>query len=220
MTGAVLTSMGDVIERGRLAADVRAVRIGDDLVLLDLSSDDYLLLDHCGPVQVRGSELVGPLDTLMRLSAEELLQSGVEGPGFPAPPSLPVITLPVAEARPTLKDVVVFMAIWLDAVRHRPTVQRLSRKVADRSGDRTDFKAIGRRVEVFRRLLPWAPWTGACLLQAELLLRFLNAGGLDAEWVFGVRTWPFMAHCWLQVGDVCVSQSADTLAIYRPIMVV
>lgn len=212
--------MGDVIERGRLAADVRAVRIGDDLVLLDLSSDDYLLLEHCGPVQVRGSELVGPIDTLMRLSAEELLQSGVAVFPSSAPPALPVVALPVVDARPAIKDVIVFTTIWLDAVRHRPTVQRLSRKVADRSGDRTDLEAIARRVEVFRRLLPWAPWTGACLLQAEILLRFLNAGGVDADWVFGVRTWPFMAHCWLQVGDVCVSQSADTLAIYRPIMAV
>ena len=68
-------------------------------------------------------------------------------------------------------------------------------------------------------MLPLTPSAGACLFQAELLLRFLNEAGLDADWVFGVRTWPFLAHCWLQIGDHCVSQNPETLAIYRPIMV-
>ncbi len=62
--------------------------------------------------------------------------------------------------------------------------------------------------------------TGACLLQAEMLLRFLNADDLDADWIFGVRTFPFLAHCWLQCGDQCVSEAPETLKVYRPIMVI
>jgi len=110
--------------------------------------------------------------------------------------------------------------LWADTARRKPTLQDLSRRVSGRQGRRDDLEAIAARVSLFRRMLPYAPTVGACLFQAELLLRFLNAADLDAEWVFGVRVWPFLAHCWLQVDEHCVSQAPDTLTIYRPIMAI
>jgi hypothetical protein len=35
-----------------------------------------------------------------------------------------------------------------------------------------------------------------------------------------VRTFPFLAHCWLQIGDDCVSEAPETLSVYRPILVI
>jgi hypothetical protein len=37
--------------------------------------------------------------------------------------------------------------------------------------------------------------------------------------VFGVRTWPFHAHCWLQCDDVVLDDQADRVAAYAPILV-
>ena len=206
--------------RGWLAPHIRAVEIGEDLVLLDLRADDYLLFPQCGRARVRGSEIAGPSATIDGLNAAGFMAAGPTPESWTPPPRLPRGSLPPSAARATLTDRAVFAAIWLDAVRRRLTLNGLARRSRGRSGDRADIAALAARVEIFRGLLPWAPWTGACLLQTELLLRFLNAGGLDADWVFGVRAWPFLAHCWLQVDDVCISQSADTLSIYRPLMVI
>ena len=218
MTPAVDDGGAVGMEQAQLASHIHAVRVDGDLVLLDLERDDYLLLEHCRDVEVRGNSVRGPLEILIQLAADELLHSGKVAQDRREPPCLPSLTLrPAAPVALKASDVAVFAGLWCAVASRRPTLQRIQRRVAGRQGTRHDLEAIAARVEIFRQLLPAAPWTGACLLQTELLLRFLNAAGLDAEWVFGVRAWPFLAHCWLQVGDVCVSQSSETLAMYRPI---
>jgi hypothetical protein len=208
-------------EEGQLAQGVHAVPIGGDLILLDLAADDYLLFPNCGDVTVDGERLRGPMEALLELASAELLHSGPARPaGVPLPP-LPLRRLPeVAASRPSLGEIAAFGAIWADRAWRRPTLAGLATVYADRTGRRDDLEAISARAETFFQLLPFAPRTGACLFQAELLLRFLNAMGLDADWVFGVRAWPFLAHCWLQVDDVCVSQSAETLSHFHPILVI
>nr|WP_314434020.1 lasso peptide biosynthesis B2 protein [uncultured Brevundimonas sp.] len=208
-------------EEGQLAYGVHAVRVGDDLVLLDLAADDYLLFPECGELRIDGEQVRGPMAVLLELASAELLHAGRPRAGVRPPPRLPGrgpiegAVIPVS-----VRDVAAFGAIWADCVWRRPTLSRLQSRYAERKGRRDDLAAISARAETFFQLLPFAPRTGACLFQAELLLRFLNAGGLDADWVFGVRAWPFLAHCWLQVDDVCVSQSAETLAHFHPILVI
>lgn len=204
-----------------LAEGVHAVRIGADLVLLDLAGDDYLCLPECGDLRIVGRRVTGPMDGLLRLAAEELLHPGEGGNDRTSPPALPSARLGAAPPlRPTLRDALVFAGLWMDVVRRRPTLRDLKRRHGRRGGRRDAPEALAARIEVFRQLLPLAPFTGVCLFQAELLLRFLNAAGLDAEWVFGVRTFPFLAHCWLQSGDVCLSEAPETLTVYRPILVI
>lgn len=211
----------DHLERGELDAAVHAVRVGSDLVLLDLATDGYLLVPDCGDVSVEGGTLFAPMDLMLDLAAGELLQSGDAKRHRPPPPAIPRHRLPETPVgRPTASDMATFAMLWADTARRKPTLQDLSRQVSGRRGRRNDLEAIAARVGLFRRMLPYAPAVGACLFQAELLLRFLNAADLDAEWVFGVRVWPFLAHCWLQVGEHCVSQAPDTLTIYRPIMAI
>jgi hypothetical protein len=36
--------------------------------------------------------------------------------------------------------------------------------------------------------------------------------------VFGVRTWPFHAHCWLQVEDVVLDDHHERIGAYTPLM--
>ena len=208
-------------EEGQLAQGVHAVPIGGDLVLLDLAADDYLLFADCGDVAVLGERLRGPMDTLLELASAELLHSGPARPACVPPPPLPLHSLPeISGRRPRLAEIAAFGAIWADRAWRRPTLAGLAAAHGDRTGRRDDLEMIAARAQTFFQLLPFAPRTGACLFQAEMLLRFLNAGDLDADWVFGVRAWPFLAHCWLPVDDVCVSQSAETLSHFHPILVI
>lgn len=70
----------------------------------------------------------------------------------------------------------------------------------------------------FQSRWPWAVWRGQCLHRAFLLLTHLRAAGCDAAWVFGVRTYPFEAHCWLQIGVTVLDDPLARLAAYEPLM--
>lgn len=67
---------------------------------------------------------------------------------------------------------------------------------------------------------PWVPFEGECLQRAFQLRYYLARRGIATDWVFGVRTWPFSAHCWLQVGDVVIGDRLERVARYTPIMTV
>ena len=73
---------------------------------------------------------------------------------------------------------------------------------------RRDLYGAIQEAEAFEAIRPWVPYEGD-----------LHQRGLDADWVFGVRTWPFLAHCWVQVGDTIVGDSLDRVGGFTPIMV-
>ncbi|MBS0331310.1 MAG: lasso peptide biosynthesis B2 protein [Proteobacteria bacterium] len=75
-----------------------------------------------------------------------------------------------------------------------------------------------RVVDDFHRWAPFAPTSGKCLLRAYMLLRLLRRRGEDATWVFGVRTWPFHAHCWLQCEDVVLDDHPERIRAFTPIL--
>ena len=57
-------------------------------------------------------------------------------------------------------------------------------------------------------------------MRSFVLLRFLQRSGLNARWVIGVRTWPFSAHCWLQIDDTALDDAWERLVVYEPILAV
>ncbi len=60
----------------------------------------------------------------------------------------------------------------------------------------------------------------ACVLDSLTMLHFLASYGAHPEWVFGVRTDPFDAHCWLQQGDLLLNDLPDRVRQYSPILLV
>ena len=52
----------------------------------------------------------------------------------------------------------------------------------------------------------------------RMLAAFLRSLGHRPTWVFGVRTWPFQAHCWLQVEDIALDDEAERLCAFAPIL--
>lgn len=71
----------------------------------------------------------------------------------------------------------------------------------------------------FYRLRPLLPRSGKCLASSLILLGFLKAHGIDADWVFGVRTFPFDAHCWVEYEGVVLNDSAEHARWFTPIAV-
>ena len=60
----------------------------------------------------------------------------------------------------------------------------------------------------------------ACLLDSLTLTRFLALYGVFPDWVFGVKTDPFYAHCWVQQGGYVFNDSPDDVGEFARILVV
>jgi hypothetical protein len=73
----------------------------------------------------------------------------------------------------------------------------------------------------FTRLRPlFYTLRSACLLDSLTMVRFLAAEGIHPDWVFGVKTEPFDAHCWVQQGEIVLNDAPDRVRQYSPILVV
>ncbi|WP_415013983.1 lasso peptide biosynthesis B2 protein [Brevundimonas sp.] len=163
-------------------------------------------------------------------SRQVLLQAGflVEGPAAveaPPHPDLPQPRLDLRDhsgVKPGAGDLVALALALTDLARlgRDPAVERLLTLTRETPGASGDPAPIVRAAAAFSHLLPWLPFEGACLRRSALLAAFLRRRGLRARWVFGVRTWPFAAHCWLQAGDICLNDDVERLAAYTPILAV
>jgi hypothetical protein len=71
----------------------------------------------------------------------------------------------------------------------------------------------------FERLRPWLPGSGRCLPSSLLLLQFLRLHGIEAQWVFGVRTYPFEAHCWIEKDGVVLNDFIEHVRWFTPIAI-
>jgi hypothetical protein len=84
-----------------------------------------------------------------------------------------------------------------------------------------DLGTVRHLVTAFVRLRPlFFTVHGACLLDSLALLNFLARYRVFPEWVFGVKTDPFLAHCWIQHGDVVFNDFPDYVRGFTPILVI
>lgn len=193
----------------------------EDIVVLDARRDLYSCLPEAALfVTVTPDHLEGPDDVMAELAAAGIV-GRVEVPRRKALPPLPTTVLLTGDRPACFSDDVSVLlgmvAAWTRGPGQRPLYDLLarSRRLAER-----DPVLISRLTSAFVRRLPWDPRQGACLYRAWLLRRILEARGQNVDWVFGVRTWPFGAHCWLQIADQVLDDDPDRVAQYTPIMVV
>jgi len=59
-----------------------------------------------------------------------------------------------------------------------------------------------------------------CLYDSFALIEFLARHGIYPDWVFGVQTRPFAAHCWVQHGGIVFNDTVEHVSGFTPIMVV
>ncbi len=67
------------------------------------------------------------------------------------------------------------------------------------------------------RLRPLIPRSGLCVPSSMLLLCYLRRHGIHAQWVFGVQTFPFEAHCWVEYDGVVLNDTLEHVCWYTPI---
>lgn len=205
-----------------LASGVFMARCDEDLVVLDTRSDQYSCLPEAAAVlTVSLDDVEGPSDVLDDLMAAGLV-TAVPGAPRRALPPRPGRSLSFDHVRTSLEDEISVLggavAAWTRGPGRRPLAELLVSRIA---GDGTvDLSVVGRLTRTFARRLPWDPAQGACLYRAWLLRSILHSRGQDAIWVFGVKTWPFGAHCWLQLDDYVLDDDPDRVAHYTPIMAV
>ncbi|ODT85796.1 lasso peptide biosynthesis B2 protein [Phenylobacterium sp. SCN 70-31] len=215
-----------------LADHVHAVGVNGDLVFLDVERDAYVCLpegEHRAPLEP-GRRALCPTDPGM---AQDLLEVGlVQASWSPAnsceSPQPPALATPAKSALrdrygvPTLRDgmqIAVAIADMLAAYRGRPFKEIVDAGRAQRTRPPSVSEQLVETVDDFHRWAPFAPTSAKCLLRAFMLLRLLRRQGHDALWVFGVRTWPFHAHCWLQCEDLVLDDEPDRIRAFTPIMV-
>lgn len=207
-----------------LAPDVFAAPVGEDLVFLDLPRGRYLCLPG-GGAQLTADRGLAVDDDL----GAELAQAGlasrdpataglVERP-VPAPAhSIGPDLRPRAPLRRILNSLCDAAGGYLG----RPLPALVGAAARDRPTLDPPVLTGGAAAQAaaFQGWAPFMPLPPKCLLRAWLLLRHLRRRGEDAVWVFGVRTWPFQAHCWLQVQDTVLDDHWERVAAYSPILAI
>lgn len=218
--------------RWQLAPAVHGVAVGDDLVFLNVASDGYFCLPGATALatlapnrrdlQVADTHLASDLATAGLVLPTTTNAVGECKPMPPRPRSSALADL---SQRPRWCDLPEAFRCLVDLfLNYRGKNLEAIVLTVSRTPSWDHFqpptKALLDEVERFNCWIPYAPVSGKCLLQSFLLLRLLRRRGHDAAWVFGVTTWPFRAHCWLQVGDVVLNDTYERLWLYQPIMVV
>ncbi len=115
-------------------------------------------------------------------------------------------------------------AAW--AIRRR-SLEHIVRRVKERkyrSGVGSvamDLGAARSLVSAFRLIRPFVfSAREGCLLDSFTLVEFLARYRIFPDWVFGVRTGPFGAHCWVQASGAAFNDTPDHVRLYTPIMTV
>lgn len=210
-----------------LRPNVYAAQLGRDIVLLDAQRGEYFCLpDAAGEFELGGSHSARILDPELARDADAM---GLIGDGHVTPvrwPPEPVADLWRVADRPLQPREVVDGLSAFGVVLRRYYRSGFP-QLLDHAVKRRRSEAITRvtpelirQVQAFHQILPWAPFQGVCLYRSFFLLAFLRRRALDATWMFGVQTWPFEAHCWLQVGDVVLDDSIDHVRPFTPILAI
>lgn len=115
------------------------------------------------------------------------------------------------------------VALALKLYGSKGPIRRLMRRKCGRRPSRGDL-AVGNLVNLaaeFRVLRPWL-YTARdrCLLDSLVLASYLHRLGVDPTFVIGVRTKPFAAHAWVQVGNYVVDDSPENVSGYTPILAI
>jgi len=209
------------------ATGVFLAPIGGDIVVLDVNADQYhCLLDGAEWMVVgEGGSVTVPDEG----AANELLAAGLAVGGRPKTPrrtpeparrQLATASTPSKRALLVSGFSLAAATISFRGKSLRQLVQTGLPASASTRHTPTDVRTLIESVTAVQAALPWIPFEGECLQRAFQVRCVLARRGIHPDWVFGVRTWPFAAHCWLQIGDLVIADTLDRVNRYTPIMVV
>lgn len=199
----------------------------DDIVLLNIDTDEYACIVDGGSSILPGPK-PGTVSVPDPTIALDMRRAGLLGQATPlsrrAPPRLP------GQALGALDSVAILGTLHagLSGLESKMRFSRSSfaelvapPRYADKESLRaTPMGRAARALTAFEAVHPWLPNTGECLQRAFMLRFHLQRSRVAADWVFGVRTWPFLAHCWIQIDDTVVGDTVERVRGFTPILVV
>ncbi|WP_422011204.1 lasso peptide biosynthesis B2 protein [Roseateles sp.] len=230
----------------RLADHVRACRVGDQIVMLDLKNSRYIglggrMLSAWFPGIDAGSMKIGnPSSLLASESSEQVARLVSQGLLVNAPETIharaalgePLYSLNAEDepGRAGLEWRHVF-SVWVSAaiaagwLRHRSLADIADRVACSRRGTPTSgdevTEPLREAVAAYVRARPFGLTAhDRCLHDSLTLIRFLAARRLFPQWAIGVRTHPFSAHSWVQCGSVVLNDTHENVRRYQPLLVV
>jgi hypothetical protein len=222
---------------------------GEHVVLLDLKEDQYWALEaaqtaglaplvHGWPVQApegsvpaeQSPETTAALEVLQsRALLTESIPPGKEAtPVSAVAPARELISETETSAGPHLGSWFVFLLssvfakIVLRTWSFERVISRVRRRkeLAARHSGTSDHERARKLVEAFYRYRIFLfSSKDECLYDSFALIEFLARYDILADWVFGVQTRPFVAHCWVQQDDVVFNDTVERVSGYTPIMV-
>ena len=229
-----------------LAEHVRACRIDEQVVLLDLKRGRYLGVTAKSlaglDLQIDGLRIDHAADRDAPASRvafrDSLLARGLITPAPPRPMATPGVeeALQTLGASESMSQVIVSTANTRRfvlgaanaavALRCRSLFQ-IARSVAARrmrcagSAHSDTNTALTHAVATFEQLRPLLFTSrDRCLFDSLCLVNFLAAHAMFPTWVVGVATRPFSAHSWVQSGTTVLNDLHEHVRAYRPILVV
>jgi Transglutaminase-like superfamily len=235
--------------RYALAEHVFLCLDGDHLVLLDLKADRYWALEASKTAGLASLVAGWPVTGAVSGAAEEAPSEEITAvidllrarrllvdtspPGKDATPVS--ATRPVAELLsetetapgPPAGSWLTFVKASVIAkfvLRIRPferVIRKVRRRKAELGSQAPDLQHVRKLVEAFTRYRIFLfSSKDECLYDSLALIEYLARHGVYPDWVFGVQTRPFIAHCWVQYGGVVFNDTVEHVSGYTPIMVV
>jgi hypothetical protein len=234
--------------RLHLGSHVRACRIDDQVILLDLLRNKYLgiggdqaqsLVRQVGGWPDNGdTEAGGPVSATHALTTQ-LLSQGLLTNKESSRPKAVVLgdaaysleqgdqtmgrTIGAARFFRFLRSVAV-TSLWLRFCSLQviaASVARRQERLRSSPSESLAFQRLRDGSAAFDRLRPFV-FTAheKCLQDSLALVTFLASEGSRAHWVIGVKTRPFGAHSWVQSGETVLNDVHENVRRYRPILVV
>ena len=208
-----------------LAPHIFAVRSRSDLVLMDVRGDGYLLLVDAVS-EAQDAPLLHPIgvplvaEALEALRAADMIGDLPAGSNAAVTKPRSVLTTDRVGGRVDALKASVDLLLALAGAGRRMRLGLPCRNYRDRrsvgAGCLMAVLDASLALEAARLAIPTPR---RCLPASLVTSLFLRRRGIASEIVFGVRTHPFAAHCWVEVGGVVVGDVLERVAAYTPICV-
>lgn len=213
----------------KLKPNVSFCWVGPVPYFLDLEADKYFRLsgdsvDQFGRL-ARG-DCIDPAEAMHLAAAGAIVPT--DGPTAPFP-TLPkpdysrsIIEEASASSRAILARTVYDTACASIALRVNPFSAVLEglRTAKRRAPGRLSFEVVEHIMSAYRTLDLFLSPEARCIARSTAMARSLVRHGSDFEFVIGVRSGPFGAHCWLGKGDLVLNDRLDKVRDFSPILVI
>ena len=209
---------GGLLRTGlRIRPQLRVRPIGSRFVFLDLIASRYFLLEGVAAKRFASfCDDTASDDDIGWLHERRIIEPGAPLPPPPLPfaPARSVFDTPPPRARPWLiAEALSEQSVARRRVRHE-TLAALLKPAGVCSFDFDACRAIAAACRAAAR---YRSATDQCLPNALAMRKMLARRGIGAELVMGVML-PFAAHCWLQSGDMVLSDPFGSVQNFRPLV--